>query len=64
MNNIQVRRKENGLSQDELSIKSGIKVSTIQKLESGANNILGAKTETTLKLAKALNTTVEDLVGK
>jgi transcriptional regulator with XRE-family HTH domain len=55
-------RRTAGLSQQDLSIKSGVKITTIQKLESGANDLMGAKVGTVLALARALETTVEDLV--
>lgn len=55
-------RRATGLSQQDLSTKSGVKLTTIQKLESGANDLMGAKVGTVLALAKALETTVEDLV--
>ena len=55
-------RRAAGLSQQDLSNKSGIKIVTIQKLESGANDMMGAKVSTVLALARALETTVEDLV--
>lgn len=56
-------RREKGLSQSQLADKSGVKILTIQKLETGTNRILGAKAETVLKLARALDTTVENLLG-
>ena len=55
-------RRAAGLSQQDLSTKSGVKLTTIQKLESGANDLMGAKVGTVRALAKALETTVEDLV--
>lgn len=57
-------RRSAGLSQQELSEKSGVKISTIQKLESGTNDMMGAKVGTVLALARALETTVEDLVSQ
>lgn len=55
-------RRAAGLSQQDLSDESGVKITTIQKLESGANDIMGAKVSTVLALARALGTTVEELV--
>ena len=43
-------------------MKSGVKLSTLQKLERGASNINGATVETVLRLAHTLGVTVEDLV--
>lgn len=57
-------RRAAGFSQQELSEKSGVKLTTLQKLESGANDIMGAKVGTVLALARALETTVEDLVDQ
>ena len=57
-------RRSAGLSQQELSEKSGVKISTLQKLESGANDLMGAKVGIVLALAKALDTTVEDIVSQ
>lgn len=57
-------RRAAGLSQQDLSIKSGVKISTLQKLESGANDLMGAKVGIVLALARALETTVEDLVSQ
>lgn len=57
-------RRAAGLSQQELSEKAGVKITTLQKLESGVNNLMGAKVGTVLALARALETTVEDLVSQ
>jgi transcriptional regulator with XRE-family HTH domain len=57
-------RRAAGLSQQELSEKSGVKLTTLQKLESGVNDIMGAKVGTVLALVRALGTTVEDLVDQ
>ena len=57
-------RRAAGLSQQELSEKSGVKLTTLQKLESGVNDLMGAKVGTVLALAKVLDTTVEDLVSQ
>ena len=55
-------RRAAGLSQQELSEKSGVKITTLQKLESGVNNIMGAKVGTVLALARTLGITVEELI--
>ena len=54
-------RREKGMSQAELALASGVNISTLQKLESGANRLSGAQVQVVLKLAKALDTTVEFL---
>ena len=47
-------RQAKGLTQQQLSVESGIKLATIQKLESGANGLSGAKFSTVLALYRAL----------
>lgn len=56
-------RREKGLTQKELVAKANMPIVTLQKLENGTNNILRARTETTLALSKALGITVEELTG-
>lgn len=55
-------RRSAGLTQEKLSTLSGVNLTTIQKLERGANRLLGARLEIVLNLALALDITVEDLV--
>ena len=55
-------RRAAGLSQAQLAEKAGIKVGTIQKLESGERSIGKSQVDTVLPLAKALGVTVEQLV--
>ena len=57
-------RRERGLTQQQLSRLSGVGLSTRQKLENGANRLLGARTEIVLKIARALGVTVEELTGE
>ena len=64
MNKLQEKRKESGLSQSQLSKKSGVKLNTIQKLETGANGISGAKVSTIYALAQALGCTMESLIAE
>lgn len=47
-------RQKKGLAQQELSVQSGINLSTIQKLERGENNLSGAKFSTVLALYRVL----------
>ena len=61
MTTIKEARLKAGLKQEELAMKSGVKLSTLQKLECGASNINGATVETGLRLAHTLGVTVEDL---
>ena len=62
MTTIKEARLKAGLKQEELAMKSGVKLSTLQKLERGVNSMNGATAETVLRLARALGVTVEDLV--
>lgn len=52
-------RKEAGLTQEGLSIKSGISRTTISGLESG--RVTTATTDTLTKIARALNKTVAEI---
>ena len=47
-------RQKKGLTQQELSVQSGINLSTIQKLEIEKNNSCGAKFSTVLALYRVL----------
>lgn len=58
---IRIRRQELGLTQEELAKRMGYKSkSTINKVESGKNDV---NQSTTLKYAKALETSVAYLMG-
>lgn len=56
-------RRERGLTQQQLAVVSGLPITTIQKIESGANNIINARAVTVLALAKALGVTMEELLN-
>ncbi len=58
--NIKQKRKELSLSQDKLSKLAGVAYNTIVKIESGEN--LNPTIETLRKIAKALNTEVDQLI--
>ena len=60
--NLKAIRLDAGLSQSELAEISDISVRTIQQYEQKQKNINAAKAETVVKLAKALNCTVEALM--
>ena len=60
--NLKRLRLNAGLSQSELAEISGLPVRTIQQYEQKQKNINAAKAETVVKLAKALNTSVEKLM--
>ncbi|ELC8451126.1 helix-turn-helix transcriptional regulator [Clostridium perfringens] len=59
MNNLKMYRKFKGITQTELSIKSGISVVTISKIETIKN--YDVSKSTMIKLAVALDTTVQEL---
>ena len=50
------------ITQEELSILSGVNLRSIKAYEQGENNILKAQSEILYKLAKALNCKMEDLL--
>ena len=50
--------KDQGVTQQELSIKSGIKLVTVQKLVSSKNNLSGARFSTVLALYRVLGADV------
>ena len=60
--NLKNMRLNAGLSQSELADISDIPMRTIQQYEQNQKNINAAKAETVVKLAKALNCTVEALM--
>ncbi len=60
--NLKALRLDAGLSQSELAEISDIPVRTIQQYEQNQKNINAAKAETVVRLAKALNCTVEALM--
>ena len=53
-------RLENGLTQEKLSIKAGVPYTTLTKIESGV--IKKPAVQTIAKVAKALGTTIDDLI--
>ena len=60
--NISKLRKEKGLTQEGLARRANISYHTIIKLESG--RIKNPKIETIIKLASALNSSLDTLVEK
>lgn len=59
-NKLKDKRKSKGLTQEELSKKSGVSRVTIWALESGKSGVV-TKTSTLIKLAAALESTVSDI---
>ena len=62
MNELEQRRKRLGLSQKGLAEKSGVNLRMVQYYEQGFKDIKKAQAATVLKLARALECTVEDLI--
>ena len=58
--NVRKFRKEKGLSQDKLSKLAGVTLTTLVKMETGAND--NPKIKTLKKIADALEVTVNDLL--
>lgn len=56
------KRTEKGLSQSQLAEKSGVNVRAIQFYEQGIRNIDGAKLETLVALAFALDCRISDIL--
>ena len=61
---LQQLRKERGYTQQDLCSLSGVAISTIQKLESGVNDIKNANVSIVMALARALNISVEELIRR
>ncbi len=59
---LQAKRKMFGLSQKELSTKSGVNLRTLQQYEVGAKDINKASVTNLLSLAKVFSCNVEDLL--
>ncbi len=55
-------RKQKGWTQERLAIESGISYNTLIKIE--RNGIKNPKIETVIKLADALEVSLDDLVGR
>lgn len=59
---LQLRRQSAGMSQSELARKAEISVRTLQSLETGVRNIDKVAVLTALKLARALECNIEDIL--
>ena len=62
MTQLQLRRQGAGMSQSELASKAQMSVRTLQALEVGARNIDKVSVLTALKLAKALDCNIDDIL--
>ena len=54
-------RNKNNLTQEELSIKSGVNIKTIQQYEQNPQKMKRGSLENLIRLAKALNCSIDDL---
>ena len=59
--NIRKVRKKNGMSQEKLARRADISLNTLTKIESGFAK--KPTIQTVIKLAKALEISIDDLVG-
>lgn len=57
---VKLRRESLGMSQEELAAKAGVSRQTISYLETGAKTALST---TLIKVADALDTTVDELIA-
>ena len=62
MTQLQMIRKGTGMSQSELASKAEMSIRTLQALEVGARNIDKVSVLTALKLARALDCNIEDIL--
>lgn len=62
MNKLKENRKKAGLSQKELSERSGVNIRTIQDYEQGRKSVNKAQGLTLYRLATVLNVTIEALL--
>lgn len=59
---LQAYRKRLGMSQRDLSVKSGVNIRTLQQYEIGAKDLNRAAVQTVLALSKTLAVTPEELI--
>ena len=62
MNRIKELREQAGISRPKLAELSGVNVRTLESYEQGKKDINGAKLKTILKICKALNCRIEDIL--
>lgn len=62
--NLKRKREEKGISQAELSKKSGINLRTIQNYEQGFKNINNGKVISIIALSEALDCSIYDIIDK
>jgi transcriptional regulator with XRE-family HTH domain len=61
LKNLRKRRDAAGLSRYQLALRAGVSPNTIEQIERGTS---GTSVKVAQKLAKALGTTVADLLGE
>lgn len=59
---IALRRTELGLTQKDLAFRSGLAENKISDFETGSRSFRNCTVTTALKIARALDTTIEDLL--
>ena len=59
---VQELRKQKNMTQFDLAVASGVKLSTLQKIERAPSMPLGTSVEVAVRLARELGVRVEDLV--
>lgn len=62
MTRLKMLRLRAGLTQREMADKAGVKIRVYQSYEQGQRPIEHVRTETVLRMAKALECRVEDLI--
>ena len=62
LKNLVKLRKQKGWSQEKLAVEAGVSYNTIIKIERG--RIENPKIETVIKLANALNVSLDNLTGR
>ena len=62
MTKLKEKRIGSGLSQNDLSTISGVNIRTLQQYEQGSRNINGCNLKSLLRLCKALNCKVIDIL--
>lgn len=63
-NRLGTLRRQSGMTQEALALQAGVLLSSLQKYENGKVSLLSARADTVLKIARALDVTVEDLLSE
>ncbi|MDD7183291.1 helix-turn-helix domain-containing protein [Peptostreptococcus porci] len=62
--NMKIARYKKGITQKQLSLMTGISKSTIARIESNSDSACKCAYDTLIKLSKALDITVDELIKK